>query len=166
MLTVGKIVNVHGIAGEVKILPWTDFPEDFYEFTSLFIEEKNGTKQEYKIKQARVHKGCVLVKFFEINDRNAAERLKNINVLAKREEVPIEEGRHFIVDLLGLSVKTEEELLGELIDIFNTGANDVYSVRRENGKMLYIPVIPSVVKEINTDDGYILVSLPDGLLEV
>ena len=164
MLEVGKIVNVHGIAGEVKILPWTDFPEDFCELSCLYVE-KNGEKIEYKIKSARVHKGCVLAKLDGVNDRTAAERLKNITVFAKREEIPIEEGSYFIADLIGLTVKTEDRILGKLEDVFQTGANDVYSVRCENGKMLYIPAIPSVVAEKNLSEGYILITPIHGLLE-
>lgn len=164
MLEVGKIVNVHGIAGELKILPWTDFPEDFCELTTVFTEKK-GERTEYKVKSARIHKGCVLVKLEGVNDRNAAELLKNTTVLARREEIPKEEGSFFIADLIGLMVKTESEDLGKLEDVFQTGANDVFSVRQENGKMLYIPSIPNVVKEINPDGGYILITPIDGLLE-
>lgn len=164
MLEVGKIVNVHGIMGEVKILPWTDFPEDFYELSSLFVKEKDGLK-EYEIKSARVHKGCVLVKLSGVNDRNAAERMKDTTVLAKREEIPIDEGRFFIADLIGITVKTEEKVIGTLTDVFQTGANDVFSVRSEMGKMYYIPSIPSVVKEINPKEGYILITPMEGLLD-
>ena len=164
MLEVGKIVNVHGISGEVKILTWTDYPEIFCELKRVFIDIL-GEKKEYKIKSSKVHKGCVLARFTGVDDRSAAEKLKNLTLYAKREEIPIEEGSFFIADLIGLTVKTENEIIGKLEDIFETGANDVYSVRSEKGKMYYIPAIPDVIKEINPEGGYILITPLDGLLE-
>lgn len=164
MIEVGKVVNVHGLMGELKIVPWTDSPENFYDFSVLYIE-KAKEKRPYKIKSMRLHKGCVLVKLEGIDDRTAAERLKNSTVYAKREEFVLEEGRHFIADLIGLNVKTENESLGTLEDVFQTGANDVYSVRRKNGKMLYIPAIDDVIDEINIEGGYILITPIEGLLE-
>ena len=164
MLEVGKIVNVHGILGEIKIMPWTDYPENFYDFSVLYIKKANE-KTEYEIKSARVHKGCVLVKLAGVDDRTAAEKMKNLTVFAKRDEIKLEEGRYFIADLIGIEVKTEEKVLGKLEDVFQTGANDVYSVRSENGKMLYIPAIPEVIDEINPEGGYILITPLDGMPE-
>ncbi len=164
MLEVGKIVNVHGIMGEVKILTWTDYPEIFCELDRVFIGVKDE-KAEYKIKNSRVHKGCVLARLAGVNDRNAAEKLRNTVLYAKKEEIPIEEGSFFIADLIGLNVKTDKEIIGAVEEVFQTGANDVYSVRSEKGKMYYIPAIPDVIKEINQDEGYILITPLDGLLE-
>lgn len=164
MLEVGKIVNVHGIMGDLKILTWTDYPEIFCGLDRVFIDNK-GEKKEYKIKSAKVHKGCVLAHFEGINDRNAAEKMKNTVLFALKDEIPIEEGSFFIADLIGLSVKTDEKVIGTLEDVFATGANDVYSVRSEKGKMYYIPAIPDVINEINLENGYILITPLDGLLE-
>ena len=164
MLEVGKIVNTHGLRGEVKVVPWMDAAEDFEELTNVFIK----TRQDIvpvTVSGVRYQKNNLIVKFREFDDINDIEQYKGCVILADRSELPeLREGAHYIVDLIGLDVFTEEgERVGVIADVFNTGANDIYDVKREGKKNLLLPVIDEVVKDIDTDAGRVTVHIMEGL---
>lgn len=158
-LEAGKIVNTHGIAGEVKILPWADGPEFLLDFDTLYIDG-----QPVELKGARVHKNCVLAKLAGIDDINQAMKLRDKIVCIDREDVELEEGAFFLADLMGLEVREAEtgKVLGTIHDILTPPANNVYVVR--GGKREYmIPAVPEFILETNIDDGYLLVRLIEGM---
>ncbi|MGN0163062.1 MAG: ribosome maturation factor RimM [Candidatus Ornithomonoglobus sp.] len=164
LLEIGKIVNTHGLRGEVKVVPWMDYPEDFEELESIFIKTRKEMKP-VEIENVRYQKNNLIVKFKGFDDINEIEQYKNCILYADREELgELPEGVHYIVDLIGLDVVNEEgEKLGVLADVFNTGANDVYDVKREGKKNLLLPVIDEVVKEIDVEGGKITVHVMEGL---
>ncbi|MDD6763167.1 MAG: ribosome maturation factor RimM [Clostridiales bacterium] len=164
LLEIGKIVNTHGLRGEVKVVPWMDYPEDFEELENIFIKTRKEMKP-VEIENVRYQKNNLIVKFKGFNDINDIEQYKNCVLYADREELgELPEGVHYIVDLIGLEVVNEEgEKLGVLADVFNTGANDVYDVKREGKKNLLLPVIDEVVKEIDVEGGKITVHVMEGL---
>ena len=158
-LEAGKIVNTHGIAGEVKILPWADGPEFLLDFDTLYIDG-----QPVELKGARVHKNCVLAKLAGIDDINQAMKLRDKIVCIDREDVELEEGAFFLADLMGLEVREAEtgKVLGTIHDILTPPANNVYVVR--GGEREYmIPAVPEFIPETNIDDGYLLVRLIEGM---
>ena len=145
LLEIGKIVNTHGIRGEVKIQPWCDEPELFDELEYLFIEG-----EKYNIVRNRFHKTCQIVQLENVNNIDDAERFKNKIVYINRDALELPEGRYYIADIEGLTV----------------GSNDVYSLKDTfNKKPVLIPVIEGVVLETNIDGGYIVVKLPKGLID-
>lgn len=162
-LELGKIVNTHGIRGEVKIQPWCDDPAIFDELEYIYIGN-----EKYYIERSRFHKNCEIVKLDGIDDINRAELFRNKIVTIEREALgELPEGTYYMVDILGLPVKTSEEtVLGVIDDIIKTGSNDVYVLRETfNGKQILIPVIDSVVKKVDIDEGYVLVELMKGLID-
>ena len=163
-LEVGKIINTHGLRGDVKIVTWTDYPEDFEEIDKVYIRRKTGD-EVLTITNVKYQKNNIIVKFKEIADINEAEKYKNLVLYADREDLPeLEEGAHYIADLIGLDVVDEEgELIGVLVDVFNTGANDIYDVKREGKKNLLLPVIDEVVKNIDLVNKKITVHVMEGL---
>jgi 16S rRNA processing protein RimM len=122
-------------------------------------------KETYIIEKAGRHKQFILLKFQGINDSSAAERLRGSFIVVPREEVvPLPPGRFYIFDVIGLKVWTEEGVcLGELTDVFQTGANDVYSIKAPDGKELLIPALKEVVKLVDPPGGRMVVKLPEGL---
>ena len=154
LLEVGKIVNTHGLRGEVKVVPWTDYPEVFADIDFVYVKKKS----EYQ-------KNNLIVRFSQITDINMAEKYKNQVIYAEREilgELP--EGVYYIADLIGLDIVTEDgEKIGTVSDVFNTGSNDIYEVKREGKKNLLLPVIDDVVLNIDVDSGKITVRMMDGL---
>ena len=163
-LEVGKIVNTHGLKGEVKILPWTDYPEVFEDIEEIYLPD--GTK--LKIKGVKYQKNNIIVKLEGINYIDEAEKLKGKVITADREFLgELEEGVYYVADLIGLSVVTADgEEIGKISDVLRTGANDVYEVKREGAKDLLIPVIDSVVKDVDIEGGKVLVELMEGLLDL
>ena len=128
--------------------------------------KKNGNQTEYEIEEVKYHKDMVLIKLKGINKVEQAEMLRNAYLTVSRDSVEkLEEGRYYIIDLLGLEVYTDEEiLLGTLDDIFNTGSNDIYVVKDKQGKQILLPAIQDVVKQIDIENKKIIVHLLPGLI--
>lgn len=162
ILEIGKVVNTHGIRGELKIQPWCDDPSIFNELEYIYIDGK-----KFNITRSRFHKACEIVAVEGINNINEAEILKNKTVTIEREmlgELP--EGTYYIADILGLDVKTTDgKYLGIVDNVISTGSNDVYEVKREGKKPLLLPVIDDVIDEVNISGGYINVTLIKGLAD-
>lgn len=146
-LETGKIVNIHGLKGEVKIMPWSDDAEFICGFDTLYCGKN---KEAYKIEFSRIHKNMVLAKFAGIDTPEAANALRNSIIYIDRDDVELDDGTFFIADLIGLTVKDADsgKEYGIVKDIFQTGANDVYEIKKDD-KTYYIPAIPDVI--INTD---------------
>ncbi len=159
LIEVGQIVNTHGIRGEIKLNAWTDDIEDLLELDVFYL--KNGEK--LNVKQCRIHKNCLIISFAEIADMNAAERMKGTVLFT--EKTPLPEGRYYIKDLLGMEVFENDKLLGKIVDVFATGANDVYDIKTPDGKSILIPVIDGVILSVDVETKRMEVALPDGLLD-
>ena len=164
-LEIGQIVNTFGIKGMVKVKPFTDDIRRFDELKIVYVE-KNNNQIEYEIEEVKYHKDMVLIKFKGIDKVEQAEMLRNSYLTVSRESVEkLEEGRYYIVDLLGLEVYTDEQiLLGTLEDIFNTGSNDIYVVKDKQGKQILLPAIQDVIKQIDIENKKIIVHLLPGLI--
>ena len=164
-LEIGQIVNTFGIKGMVKVKPFTDDIRRFDELKTVYVE-KNSNQTEYEIEEVKYHKGMVLIKFKGIDKVEQAEMLRNSYLTVSRDSVEkLEEGRYYIVDLLGLEVYTDEQiLLGTLEDIFNTGSNDIYVVKDKQGKQILLPAIQDVIKQIDIENKKIIVHLLPGLV--
>ncbi len=165
-LQVGKIVNTHGVKGEVKLIPLTDDPRRFDELEWVYIE-RDGRLKKHTILDLKYIKGSVMIKFSDIESMSEAEQYKDCFVLVDRENaVKLPEGSFFICDIIGCSVFDENgSLLGKLTDVLQTGSNDVYVVRDDSGKEILLPALKSVVSKISTDQQRIDVIIPKGLLE-
>ena len=164
-LEIGQIVNTFGIKGMVKIKPFTDDIKRFDKLETIYIENKKG-KKEYRIEEVKYHKNMVLMKLQGIDTKEQADLLRQSYLLVDREkEEPLEEGVYYIVDLIGLEVYTDQEqFLGKVEDIFNTGSNDVYVVKDELGKQILLPGIPEVLQKVDLEKGKIIVHLIPGLI--
>ena len=161
LLEVGKIINTHGLRGEVKVIPWTDTPDVFEDLEKVYLKNNDALT----ISSVKYQKNNLIVKFKELGDINEAEKLKNQVLYAERSALgELPEGVYYIADLIGLSVRKETgEEVGKIKDVLQTGANDIYVVAREGAKDLLVPVIPNVVLSVDIDGGEVTVSLPDGL---
>lgn len=167
LLEVGKIVNTHGLRGEVKVVAWTDSPEVFEDIEYVYAK-KNDEYERLDVKSIKYQKGNLIIKFPQIKDIDEAQMYKNKVLYAERGmlgELP--EGVHYIADLIGLEiVKEDGETVGTIADVFNTGANDIYDVKREDRKNLLIPVIDDVVLNIDIENKKVTVRMMEGLDEL
>lgn len=163
LIEIGQVVNTHGVRGEFKLNPWTDSLEELLDIDEFYYEEK-GKTVTLVVERLRIHKNCAIIKAEGIETMGEAETLRGKTLLVEREE-ELPEGRYYIADLIGLRVLTEEGQLGVITDVFQTGANDVYEVKREGAPKAYLPAIRQVVLEINVPEGFVRVAIPEGLLD-
>ncbi len=163
-LTIGEIVGVHGIRGNVKILPHADAAPLFDPARPLEITYRDGRREQRVLRWVKPHKRLLLAAIEGIGDRTAAESLVGARAVMRRADMPEPEpGSYYWNDLLGLAVYTREsEYLGVLENIIATGSNDVYVVRGEKREVL-VPALTTVVLEIDLEAGTMRVDLPEGL---
>ncbi|MGN0676239.1 MAG: ribosome maturation factor RimM [Ruminococcus sp.] len=162
-LEAGKIVNTHGIRGEVKIMPYCDSPELLCEFDRLFMGK---SLKEIYIQRSRVQKNMIICKIEGIDTPEDAEKLRNQMLYMHRDDLELDEDTYFIQDLIGMTVKNADtgEIYGTIDDIFQTGANDVYSIK--NGDKSYlIPAIADVVITTDIDSGIMTIRPLEGLFD-
>lgn len=161
MLVCGKIVNTHGLRGEVKALYYTDGPDFFENVKKLHL----SSGKEYRLAGWRVSKGAVLMRLDTVDTVEKAEALVGEEIsVARRDLPPLPEGRYYIADILGMTVVTDEGRdLGKVVDVFKTGANDVYTVRGD--KEYLIPVIDEVVLSTDLAEKRITIKPLKGLLD-
>lgn len=167
LLNVGKIVNTHGIRGELKILSSTDFPEDrFAKGSELLIVSEQGAPIPVTVETSRFQKNMVIVKFKEYGNINDVEKYKGsmLKITADRQG-ELGEDEFYFHQIVGCEVFTEEgELLGTIKEILTPGANDVWVVKQKNGKDLLLPYIQNVVLQVNVSEKRVTVRLMEGLL--
>ena len=161
---IGQIVNTNGLKGTLKVKPFTDNIKEFENFKSIYIK-KNDELIEFKIQKVGYVKQMVLLKLEGIDDINEAEKYRNLYIQISRDVLPdLEKNTFYIADLIGCDVLTiDNEELGKVDDVFNTGSNDVYVVKDKNGQEILIPAIFEVVKEIDILNKKIIVKLMEGL---
>ncbi len=164
-LEIGKIVNIHGLRGDVKVMPWCDEPELLCEFDRLFIDKD---KKEIFTEDAKVFKNTVIMHFEGCDTPEAAEKLRNKILYMHRDDLELDEGVYFIQDLIGLRVVDADngKVYGTIKDVSQTGANDVYEVfDSELNKTYWIPAIPDVVIETDIDGEIMKIRPLEGLLD-
>lgn len=162
-LEAGKIVGTHGVRGEIRVNPWSDTPDFLSDFKTLYFNEG---KESIKVK-CRPHKNIVLMTVSGIDNVEEAEKLRGKVLYINRDDVALPEGKNFVQDLIGCKVLDTDDknvVYGEIKDVFKTGANDVYTVKKD-GKEYLVPVIDSVVVEKNVDEGYVLIRPMKGLFD-
>lgn len=160
-LEVGKITNVHGIMGEVRVQPWADSPEFLCRFKTLYVDK---THWPIEVERARVHKNMVIMKFHGVTDVPSAVAMRNAILYIDRKDVDLPEGAFFLADIYGLEVRDAQSgaVLGKVADVLTLPANNVYVVRGGERELM-IPVVPQFIAETNPEGGYLRVNLIEGL---
>lgn len=168
LLSVGKIVNTHGIRGELKVLASTDFPDvRFAEGSKLmFVDPQTNRSVEATVQNARPVKGTYVLKFHEFGNINEVESYKGWDLKVSREAtIELPENEYYFHEIIGCKVVAEDgEMLGEIKEILRPGANDVWVVKMQDGKELLLPVIDDVVLDVDIAAKQVKVHLMEGLL--
>jgi 16S rRNA processing protein RimM len=161
-LETGKIVNVHGLRGDVKIMPWSDDAEFLCEFDVLYCGKD---KQAFEVEHARVHKNTVLAKFKGIDTPEAANKLRNSIVYIDRDDIELEEGTYFIADLIGCKVVNGEkgEEIGTITDVKNLGASDIYYIEGKDGKEYMFPAVEEFLMGTDINEKIIKIKVIEGM---
>ena len=163
-LEIGQIVNTKGLKGELKVNSFSEAQDRFETIDTVLLKNKSEYN-EYKIEKVGYSKNQVVLKLKGIDTIEEAEKLKNVYIYIYRKQLgELPDGTYYIADLIGLEVFTESgEKLGIVDDIFSTGSNDVYVVKDELGKQKLLPGIDEVLKQIDIENGKIIVNLIEGL---
>ncbi|MCK8098149.1 ribosome maturation factor RimM [Bacillus sp. 2CMS4F] len=166
---VGKIVNTHGIKGEVRVISKTDFAEERYKPGNTLYLFMDGRQEpiEVTVNTYRLHKQFHLLQFKERQSLNEVEELKNAIIKVPEEDLgELNEGEFYFHEIIGCEVFTEEgELIGKVKEILTPGANDVWVIGRKGKKDALIPYIESVVKQIDINEKKIEIQLMEGLID-
>ena len=154
-LEVGKITNVHGLMGEVRVQPWADSPD----FLCL-----DKTHWPIRVERARVHKNMVILKLEGVTDVNSATAMRNAILYIDRKDVNLPEGSFFLADVMGMEVRDAKtgEILGNIADVLTLPANNVYVVRG-GAREILIPAVDEFVAEVDLDGSCIRVNMVEGL---
>ena len=161
-LTVGFLRRPHGVQGEIIMDLHTDFPDRMRRGRKLLVGENH---QPMTLTSVRPHQNGLLVKFKGIETPEAACAFRNHWVYIQTTEAPpLPDGQVYQHELFGFQVLDEDgNLLGELTEILETGANDVYVVRDESGREILLPAIPSVILDLDPGRRLMRVHLLEGL---
>lgn len=163
-LEIGKLVNTHGIKGELKLDLWCDDIDYVKQFETVYLDDK-GIKLLTPV-AVRPQKNMAIIKFAEITSIERAEEYKNKIIYGNRDDAVIDDDANYIADLIGcrvVDIETEQEY-GTVMDVLNHGASDILELA-DNGTKKYVPVIPDIVKEIDTDSEIIKIKYMQGLFE-
>lgn len=161
-LSVGFLRRPHGLQGEIIMDLHTDFPERMKNGRKLFVGDEH---KPVTLTSVRPHQSGLLVKFKGVESPDEAGKFRNQWVFIKEKDAPpLPEGHIYQYELIGFSVVDENDNpLGELVEILETGANDVYVVRDDSGKEILLPAIPSVILDLQPARRFVRVHLLDGL---
>lgn len=170
LYTVGKIVNTHGIRGELKIVLQTDFPEERFAKGSklVFFNPGQGNTLPVTVESSRFHKNMAIVQFQGYNDINEVEKYKGWLLKVEEQYLSeLEDEEFYYHEVIGCRVFTEDgEELGKISDVLSPGANDVWVVERSAGKPLLLPYIDEVVLSVDVEQKRVTVHLMEGLLDL
>jgi 16S rRNA processing protein RimM len=161
-LKLGQIVSVVGIKGELKVYPYTDYSNNFEDIKEIIIDN-----MVYKIEKVRRKSdNIVILKLEGIDDRNTSETYRSKYIfIDKKDAKPLEDGAHYIYDLIGLLAETENgEKLGRLINVIQNKSQDIYEFESVSGDTFLIPAVDEFIVKIDTNDKKIILRLIEGLI--
>ncbi len=160
-LEVGKVTNVHGLMGEVRVQPWADSPDFLCKFKTLYVDKAHWP---IEVERARVHKNMVIIKFKGVTDVPSALAMRNAILYIDRADAKLPEGSFFLADIYGLEVRDAQsgEVLGKIADVLTLPANNVYVVKG-GARELMIPAVPQFIAETNLEEGFVRVNMMEGL---
>lgn len=164
MIMVGEITGAHGIRGQIKVESLTDFPElRFAPGARLYVEKQ---RRWANVLASGMHKGLYLLTLEGVTDRDAAQSLLHTYLRISQDDLEeLPDGEYYHFQLIGLKVYEDDRLLGELVEIMQTGANDVYVIRDAQGAELLLPALQSCVLKVDLASGTMAVKIPEGLLD-
>lgn len=166
-LVVGRVLRPHGIRGELRVEILTGFPDQLGRHEAFYLAHPASAEDvtRYTVERLRVRGNVMLLKLHDCESRNAAEQLRGMLVQIPREHAaPLQEGEYYQFQLIGLRVETDEGTwLGRIVEVLETGANDVYVASGPFGEVL-LPAIEEVVRQIDLERGRMIVHLLPGLL--
>jgi 16S rRNA processing protein RimM len=166
LVAVGKIVRTHGVRGAVKIYPYGETLAALSAGAELQVGPHAGATRLLTIASLRLQGRHLLAQFAEVTDMHGAQEVVGAELLVSEQSIePTAEGEYYHYQLLGLEVTTRAGVrLGDIKHIMTTGSNDVYVVESD-GKEILVPAIADVIISVDLERGFMVVDLPEGLID-
>ena len=166
-IKIGKIVNAVALRGEVKVYAYSDRKERYEELKEILVENKKGLTP-YKIQSVRYQKNIVILKLKGVDDRNAAEALKERDIYITEADLPeLPDDTFYVRDLIGCEVRDEKNgsVIGKIQDVLQGAAQDVYVITLLSGKETMIPAVAEFVKKVDMAQRIVTVALIPGFID-
>ena len=168
LITVGRISGTHGIKGQLKVYSYSGNLESLSAARIVMLRSTDGTTpREFDIKGVKPHSNGFILSLKGYDDIDQALSLVGCELCIKRSQLPEpEDDEYYWCDLIGLRVVTADGFeVGTLADIFETGSNDIYVVRKDRQEYL-IPAIATVISSVDLAGGTMVITPLDGLLDL
>lgn len=160
-IKIGRIVNAVALRGEVKVYNYSGYKERYEELDRIIVENT-----EYEIEKVRYHQEMVILKLAGVDNRNDAEAMKNKDVFITEEDLDeLPDDTFYIRDLIGLQAVDDSGRIGIVKDVLQPSAQDVYVIKTDSGRDILVPAVKEFVKEVNLEEGFIRLSLIEGMIE-
>ena len=161
-LEIAKIINTHGVRGALKLDLWCDGVHILKKISRLYLE--NG--KEFEVSGVKTLGAFAVCSLSGVETVEDAMKLKNKILYAKREDIPLAEGSHFICDLIGLPVKDAStgEIYGEITEVMQPALQEIYAIKTPSGKTVLMPAVPQFIAKIDTDDAVYITPI-DGFFD-
>lgn len=162
-IKIGKIVNAVGLKGEVKVYNYSDSIEIYETAEYVYVGDDKA-----EIESVRPYRNTVILKLSGISDRNGAEAVKGKELFIDESELPeLPEGQYYVRDMIGIEVKDESgSVLGEITDVIQNTAQDIFEIKRTDGRNLLIPNVDEFIVRIDINERYMTVRLIEGMLDL
>jgi 16S rRNA processing protein RimM len=164
LVAIGKVIKPHGVRGQIKISYFGEDPNGFRHYREILIGDTQGIPQAYEVESVASQPAHLILRLKGIGRREEADLLLGKEILVPRETLPaLGEGEYFWADILGMTVETQKgKILGTVIEVMATGANDVLRVQGKD-REIYLPITKEVVQSIDLDTKMIKVIRMEGL---
>ncbi len=164
-IAVGKITQAHGMAGWLKVMPYSGIPQRFDMLRTLYVDTDFGL-QGYIVEDVKAQQKDVLLKLKNVDSRDAAQKLGRHDLLVPAEQaIELPDNSYFVHDLIGIEVQNETgEILGHVAEVLTNSGNDIYVVKKDQQELL-IPAVEAFVKRVDIQQGCMVVELIDGMLD-
>ncbi len=161
-LEAGKLINTHGVKGELKMDAWCDSLSDYLKLDKFYL--KKDSELPLKIEKIRCFGKYLLVKFFGIDDMDSALKYKNKIIYVDRNDLKIKPGSVFLADIIGLNAINEKDgqVFGKIIDVTDKGSGNLYEIELLNGETCLVPAVDFFIKKIDLDTG-VYINVIEGL---
>lgn len=166
LLQVGILSSTHGVRGEIKVFPTTDDVKRFKKNKEYILGTKNGN-MDVRVESVKFFKQFVILKFEGIDTLDGILAYKGCSLYVNRAHaVKLQKDEYFIADLIDMKVFDEDDnYIGKLTDVLETGANDVYEITTEDDKTYLFPAIKECIKKVDMDNRKITAYVMPGLME-
>ena len=159
---IGQITAPVGIKGEVRVFPYTDRNSRFSDIKKVFVGDGDSV---YTIQRCRPDKDLVVIKFAEVSDRNTSETLRGKKLYAAKDDYVLDDDSYFVEDLIGCNVVSEDGTsLGVLSDVIQNTAQDVYEIKKPDGKNFLVPAVKEFIVDVDIEKKLITIHVIEGLL--